>query len=92
MCVVSVCGGVNFSSTNSSASICPTTISLPGKTHANHVNIVVAKREHIRFARPGFVSDSWRIIGLRRSHAAITTGSETYHPLENTTSIWRDER
>lgn len=79
-----------FWGTKSSASICPTTISFPENTPSKAVKIVVAKREQIRFASHGFVSDSWRRIGFLSIHAAITTGRDTYHPLQNTTSIrWR---
>ncbi len=73
--------------TISESNICPTTISLHGKTPENPVNIFEENFAHILFANHGCVSDSWSNMFLLRSHAAITTGNETYHHLQNITSI-----
>ncbi|MNC29902.1 hypothetical protein D3C75_781700 [compost metagenome] len=45
-----------------------------------------AKGTDIRLASPGVISDSWIITGMPRSLAAMTTGTLTKPPLENTTS------
>lgn len=83
----SVCCLVHFSGIRSSLSICPTTCSFPGKTHANPVKISVANLSHILFAIPGFVSDSCRMIFFFNIFPAITTGRDTYPPLQKITSI-----
>ena len=44
------------------------------------------KAEQSLLASPGVISDSWIIQGIFRDAAALTTGTETKPPLENTTS------
>ena len=40
----------------------------------------------ILFASPGVISDSWMMHGIFKEAAALTTGTETKPPLENTMS------
>ncbi len=87
-CVLLISLGVDWVlGTISESNIWPTTISLHGKTQANPVKIFEENFAHILFANHGCVSDSWSNIFFLRIRAAITTGSETYHHLQNTTSM-----
>jgi hypothetical protein len=70
----------------SSDNICQTFIEF-FKTHGNHVNILLANFEAILFENHDIVSDSCKYIFFLKSHQAITTGNDTYHHLQNITSI-----
>jgi len=70
----------------SSDNICPI-VSPLGSAHSKPVNVFLAKRAAILLTKPGRVSDSWTTIFLRRSAAAKTTGSATYHHLQKTMVI-----
>jgi len=70
----------------SSESICPTVSDL-GNTLSNPVNTLSAKRAAILLTNPECVSDSCTMIFFLNILVAMITGSATYPPLQNTTSI-----
>ena len=59
---------------------------------SKEIAIFVANFAANRFARPGFASDSWIIIGMRSSRAASTVGTLAYPPLLTITSGYKRKR